>query len=66
MPDYQKMYYILFNAMSESCERMLLAMQQADAICLDENTPPPCSVPEEDGPKPVRDKHISPRRGKSS
>lgn len=39
MADYREMYYILFNAMSESCERMLFAIQQAEALYLDESTP---------------------------
>lgn len=40
MANYQKMYYILFNAMSESCERMLLAIQQAEALYLIESDTP--------------------------
>lgn len=32
MADYRKMYYILFNAMSESCEMMLNAIHDAEAL----------------------------------
>lgn len=32
MADYQKMYYILFNAMSQCTETMLNAMQQAEEL----------------------------------
>lgn len=52
MPDYQKMYYILFNAMSESCEQMLLAMQQAEALYLTESSAPLLLVPDVDGVEP--------------
>lgn len=65
MPDYEKMYYILFNAMSESCERMLFAMQQADALCLAESTSVNCPAPDVDGGKPANGKQTAPRRGKS-
>lgn len=34
MADYQKMYYILFNAMSQCTETMLSAMQQAEELYL--------------------------------
>lgn len=36
MADYQKMYYILFNAMSDSVQIMLKAMQQAEEIYISE------------------------------
>lgn len=45
MADYQKMYYILFNSMSESCERMLTAIHQAEEMYLDDDSNPVNLVP---------------------